>query len=394
MRPSVSERYEAMVQAGELTPDDIQRALVARLDALVAELQSYRPPKTGGGMLARLFSRASSADPPRGLYVHGDVGRGKTLIMDLFFAATEMEPKRRVHFHAFMGEAHDRIADFRRRLKSGEAKGDDPIPPVAAEIAAGARLLCFDELAVYDIADAMILGRLFAELFKRGVVVVATSNVAPHDLYKDGLNRALFMPFVALIEERMDVFHLDAPHDYRLDSEGGERRYVVPLGPEADACLDAHFASLTGHRHGEPSALHNKGRTIAIREAAAGVARFTFEELCARPLGAGDYLKIAEAFHTLILSDVPVLQPERRNEAKRLINLIDTLYDRHVRLVVSAAAEPDALWQGRDGAEAFEFARTASRLIEMRSDAYWDAERAWPDARALAAAGDARDDVA
>ena len=371
MRETVRRRYEAMARSGEIVPDAAQGALADSLDALVTSLSGRRH-RAGNGPLAWLRSMGASTPAPRGLYIWGDVGRGKTLLMDLFFEAASTQRKRRVHFHQFMGEVHDRIAALRAETKNG----GDPIAHVARALAAEIELLCFDEFAVYDIADAMILGRLFEQLFRRGVTVVATTNVAPVDLYKDGLNRALFLPFIALLKEHMAVFHLDAPRDYRLDSTGTERRYVTPLGPEADACLAAHFRHFSGVSRGTRLELLSKGRRLVVPEAAAGVARFSFGELCSRPLGAGDYLKIADTFRTIILSDVPILAPERRNEAKRLIALIDTLYDRHVRLIVSAEAEPDHLWQRRDGAEAFEFARTASRLIEMRSDAYWNAATA------------------
>jgi len=205
------------------------------------------------------------------------------------------------------------------------------------------------------------------------VTVVATSNIEPDRLYEDGLNRSLFLPFIALLKERMSVFHLDAPRDYRLDDPGAGPRYVTPLGPDAESCLDAHFHALTGCEHGRRRELAHKGRRIVVPEAVDGVARFSFQDLCARPLGAGDYLQIAAAFHTIIVAGIPVLGPGERNEAKRLINLVDTLYDNRIRLIVSAEAEPDSLWQGSEGAESFEFARTASRLAEMRSDAYWEA---------------------
>jgi cell division protein ZapE len=372
MRESVRRRYEALAEAGELDPDIVQRALADQLDTLIAAL-AEQAQKSKKSALGWLFARGERSPAPRGLYIWGGVGRGKTLLMDLFFGAAPTQEKRRVHFHAFMGEVHDRIAEFRRRLRTGEVKGDDPIPPVADAIAKDVRLLCFDEFAVYDIADAMILGRLFAQLFERGVTVVATSNVAPDELYANGLNRALFLPFIVLLKERMEVFHLDARRDYRLDNTGVQRRYVTPLGPEADACLDAHFRRLSGAERGSPCELRVRGRRVRVPEAADGVARFSFEELCARPLGAGDYLKIAATFHTLIVDRIPVLDAARRNEAKRLINLVDTLYDARVRLIVSAEAEPQDLWRGSDGAETFEFARTASRLVEMRSDEYWDA---------------------
>jgi cell division protein ZapE len=369
MRNPVRQRYEALAQSGGLEPDENQLALADALDALIGEL-SERARTSKKSALGWLLARGKQL-PPRGLYIWGPVGRGKTLLMDLFFDAAPIEAKRRIHFHRFMEDAHARINAFRRKLKAGEAKGDDPIPPVAAEIASEIRLLCFDEFVVHDIADAMILGRLFAQLFARGVTIVATSNIAPDDLYAGGLNRVLFLPFIALIKEHMTVFHLDAPRDYRLDASGSELRYVTPLGREADACLNAHFRHLTGCERGTPRELTVKGRRIVVPEAVDGVARFSFDELCARPLGAGDYLRIAAAFHTLIIAGIPVLGSAMRNEARRLINLVDTLYDNRIRLIVSAAAEPVALWTG-DGSEGLDFARTASRLIEMRSDEYWN----------------------
>jgi cell division protein ZapE len=271
-----------------------------------------------------------------------------------------------------MLEVQGGIAEQRRGKGNGRSK-DDPIAVVASALAAKIDLLCFDEFAVYDIADAMILGRLFEQLFQRGVVIVATSNVAPDDLYKDGLNRALFLPFIALLKTQLTVFHLDAPRDYRLGGEGTDRRYATPLGVEAEACLSAQFRRLSGVERGWSAELTLKGRTLIVPEAADGVARFSFDDLCSRPLGSGDYLRIAEAYPTIVLSDVPVLHQSRRNEAKRFIKLIDIFYDKHVRLIVSAAAEPNELYDGTEGAEGFEFARTTSRLIEMRSDAYWSA---------------------
>ena len=368
---TVRRRYEAMAQSGEIAPDASQAALADQLDRLIDALAKPAT-KNGNGALRWLRARGTAAGSPRGLYIWGGVGRGKTLLMDLFFAEAPVKAKRRVHFHAFMGDVHDRIAARRGRAKSGGKGRADPIAAVADEIASETALLCFDEFAVYDIADAMILGRLFAKLFAHGLVVVATTNVAPDDLYKDGLNRTLFLPFIALIKERMAAFHLDAPRDYRLDAAGGERRYITPLGPEADACLDAHFRHFAGGAKGERAELHNKGRRIVVPLAAGAVARFSFDNLCGLPLGAGDYLKVAGAFRILIIADIPILSPARRDEAKRLINLVDTLYDKRVRVIVSADAEPHALWQGEDGAETFEFARTASRLIEMRSDSYWE----------------------
>ena len=372
MPATVVERYDAMVESGFLAADPSQLALAAKLDALRQAL-AERSVVSKKSALGWLMARGAKPEAPRGLYIWGGVGRGKTMLMDLFFTATAQPLKRRVHFHAFMAEVHERIAEFRAGLKAGTVRGDDPIEPVAVAIAAETRLLCFDEFAVNDIADAMILGRLFAHLFGHGLCVVATSNSPPDELYREGLNRSLFLPFIDIMAARMEAFHLDGPRDYRLDDVGLAARYVTPLGPAAEACLNAHFRRMTGRDRGTRRELTHKGRAIVVPEAAGGTARFAFEDLCAKPLGAGDYLKIAANFDAIILSGIPRLDPASRNEAKRLINLIDTLYDNRTRLIVSAAAEPEHLWQSADGVEAFEFARTASRLIEMRSDAYWDA---------------------
>ncbi len=309
-------------------------------------------------------------EAPRGVYVFGPVGRGKTLLMDLFFHAAPLKAKRRVHFHAFMAEVHARIHHWRVRRKAGEASGDDPIAPVAASLAAEAWLLCFDEFSVRDIADAMILGRLFGQLFAAGVVVVATSNVAPDDLYKDGLNRTLFLPFIALMGERLDIVALDARTDFRLEKLTRAPVFYSPADAAARAALDESFKRLTGHRHGEPLQIELLGRTLEVPQAWDGVARFSFDDLCRRPLGAPDFLAIAQRFHTLLIDGVRVMGADQRNEAKRFINLIDTLYDQRVKLIASAEAEPSALFLGEGGPEAFEFERTASRLIEMRSADY------------------------
>lgn len=372
MQGPVRRRYEELAQSGELEPDESQRDLADRLDGLISSLCEHAR-QSKKSSLGWLLSRGSRSESPRGLYIWGAVGRGKTLLMDLFFRAAPGKGKRRVHFHAFMAEVHERLNEVRGRLRNGELRGEDAIGPVADGIAGQTQLLCFDEFAVSDIADAMILGRLFEGLFARGVTVVATSNIALDDLYREGLNRPLFLPFIDILKARMEVFQLEAPRDYRLDDAGSDRRYVTPLGPAADRCLDAHFRHLTGVAHGTPAEIVSKGRRIVIPEAAGGVARLSFEDLCARPLGAADYLKIARTFGTIILAGLPVLGPGQRNEAKRLINLIDTLYDNGNRLIASAEAEPEELWRGADATETFEFARTASRLVEMRSDAYWQA---------------------
>jgi cell division protein ZapE len=374
MPKTVAERYEALILSGAVEHDPDQLALVERLDAILAALQDKRL-QSKKSSLGWIFARGGKPDPVTGLYIWGCVGRGKTMLMDQFFELAPNVRKRRTYFHEFMADVHGRIAHFRKRLKAGEIKGDDPIPPVAREIAAEVRLLCFDEFSVTDIADAMILGRLFERLFEHGMTVVATSNVPPDALYGNGLNRALFLPFIDLIKNHMNVFHLNAPKDFRLEKLSSEPVFVTPLGLKADLILDGHFERLGGVRNGAPQSLAHGKRRIEIPEAANGVARFAFDDLCARPLGASDYLKIARAYHTVIVSDIPVMSPEIRNEAKRFINLIDTFYDRKVRLVVSAAAPPEKLWQGTSGNEAFEFRRTASRLIEMQSDAYLGADR-------------------
>ena len=365
----VAVRYEALVRAGAIGRDAAQVALVRRLDDLLARLDR-RPRARKGSALGWLFKRAAEADaPPRGLYVWGGVGRGKTMLMDLFHEAAP-EPKRRVHFHAFMADVHERIHAHRQAVKAGRAKGDDPIAPVAAALADEARLLAFDEFAVSDIADAMILGRLFTALFEAGVVVVATSNVEPDRLYEGGLNRALFLPFIAGLRERVDVVRLESRTDFRLEKLGGSPVYHVPADANARAALTRAFRDLTGSERGRPLTLQVKGHDVAIPEAAAGVARFTFADLCATPLGASDYLALARRFHTVIVEGIPVMGLPQRNEAKRFITLIDTLYDRGVKLLASAAAEPPGLYLADEGREAFEFERTVSRLMEMRSADY------------------------
>ncbi|WP_026381678.1 cell division protein ZapE [Afifella pfennigii] len=371
MKDPVSRRYEALAAEGGLVPDPEQMALAARLDQLLSDLSAART-KSKRSSLGWLFARGKAPEPVPGLYIWGPVGRGKTMLMDIFFELAPNARKRRAHFNDFMQDVQERIALFRRRLKSGETEADDPIKPVAEQISQETRVLCFDEFVVTDIADAMILGRLFQRLFSSGLTLVVTSNVAPDELYAGGLNRALFLPFIDLIKENTEVFHLNAARDFRLGREEGEPLYLVPPGAEADRILDRHFLRLTGRPRGERQEIALRGRRVEVPEAAEGVARFTFSELCQRPLGSADYLKLAGAFHAFIVSDIPVLGPQRRNEARRFIQLIDTLYDKRRRLIASAAAEPDRLFIGKGGSEAAEFARTASRLAEMRSEA-------WPD---------------
>ncbi len=368
MTGEILARYHALIESGAIEPDPAQSELAAQFDTLATELAGYRPaPKVSA--LGRWLG-AKPAPAPRGIYIYGDVGRGKTFLMDLFYAAAEVAPKRRVHFHAFMADAHRRIHAWRQKLKSGAVQGDEPIAPVAAELAAEASLLCFDEFSVRDIADAMILARLFDAMFAAGVVVVATSNVAPQDLYKDGLNRALFLPFLDLLAERMEVVELGARTDYRLQKLSRAPVYYCPADAAADAAMDAAFLDLAGAPRGAARELPLLGRTVHVPQAVDGVARFTFDDLCRQPLGATDFLEIAREFHSVFVDRIPLLEAGERNAAKRFINLIDALYDSKVKLVASAAGEPDALGAALEGVEKFEFARTASRLIEMRSQDY------------------------
>lgn len=368
MRETITGALQRDIAAGRLAPEPAQAVLAGRLDALAEALREHDE-RGAGSVLGRLFG-ARQPEPPPGLYIHGAVGRGKTMLMDLFFDRAEDPAKRRVHFHAFMADVHARIHAWREARKRHAVSGDDPIAPVAAAVAQEARLLCFDEFAVADIADAMILGRLFTALFAAGVTVVATSNVEPDRLYENGLNRTLFMPFIQLLKARMDVVRLDADTDFRLQKLSRGSTWRVPADAAATAALDAVFTALTGQAEGQPAALPLLGRRVAVPQAAGGVARFPFAALCEAPLGAADFLAIARAYHTVLIDGIRVMGSAERNLAKRFITLIDTFYDRHVKLVASAEAEPTALYRAEEGREAFEFERTASRLIEMRSDDY------------------------
>lgn len=371
-------RYDALVASGSIERDPAQVRVVRALDGVVQALQRRQRARKGSA-LGWLFGRKETGPSPTGLYLWGSVGRGKTMLMDLFHDAAPGS-KRRVHFHGFLADVHERIHAYRQALKRGEVKGDDPIRPVADALADEATLLCFDEFTVTDIADAMILGRLFAALFARGVTVVATSNVEPDRLYEGGLNRSLFLPFIAELTQRVTVVRLDSRTDFRLEKLGGAPVYHVPADDQARAALDAAFRNLTGKATGKPAMLRVQGRDVPVPEEAAGVARFDFADLCAQPLGASDYMAVARAFHTVILSGIPQMDEARRNEAKRFITLIDTLYDAQVKLVASAAAEAQDLYKGATGREAFEFDRTVSRLIEMRSSEYLALPHGRPDA--------------
>ena len=351
---SIATRYQHAIERGELRPDPAQRTAIERLRILSDALIKYR-------RLRRFFFLSATA--PRGLYLWGDVGRGKSMLMDMFFETATIAPKKRVHFNAFMVDVHARIHEERESDAS-----DDPIPPVARRLAGEATLLCFDEFQVTDVADAMILGRLFEQLFARGTVVVATSNVAPDRLYEGGLNRQLFLPFIELMKEKLDVMALTGSTDYRLHRMGGMKVYLSPIDADARERMNAAWFKLTDTRRGSPSVLTVLGRILRVPQAAKGVARFSFDDLCVQALAAADYLAIAQNFHTVMIDGIPQLQPTQRNEARRLIVLIDTLYDEGVKLICSAEVAPDEIFPAGDGAEAFR--RTTSRLVEMQSDDY------------------------
>lgn len=384
-RVTVAQRYGNLVARGEIDRDPAQERLAHALDRLLHDLCEKRI-SAKSSSLGWLFAKRRGPQFVRGLYIHGHVGRGKTMLMDMFFDLVPVRRKRRVHFNAFMADAHDRINKHRQALKRGETREDDPIPPVARALAEEAWVLCFDEFSVTDIADAMILSRLFSALFANGVVLVATSNVAPDDLYRDGLNRALFLPFIAVLKEHTEVFSLDAERDYRQEQLDGVPVYITPIGPAADRLMDRAWEAMTRGAAAGPEEIVVKGRHVAVPRAAGRTARFSFHDLCERPLGARDYLAIAARYDTVFVDRIPVLDDARRNEAKRLILLVDTLYDRGIRLVVSAETSPSGLYVGKRGAEAFEFERTASRLTEMRGKDWLDAWSARHEAGPAAAA--------
>jgi cell division protein ZapE len=367
------DKYRTLVTSGAIQDDPAQRLAVEKLQILHGRLANYDP-HAGAGLFQRLgFTRPPPA--PEGLYIYGGVGRGKSMLMDLFFESAPVQPKRRVHFNAFMIEVHAAIFAFRKMSKDERQRqglSDDPIPPVAAGIAEHATLLCFDEFQVSDVADAMILSRLFTALFDLGVIVVATSNRAPDGLYEGGLNRPLFLPFIDLISRKLDVLHLDGVVDYRRDRLIGRTVYFTPLGPLADQALDRAFLDLTDQPQGVSVDLDVAGHRFALPQMAKGVGRAHFDDLCAKAYGAQDYLALADLCHTLILDRIPVMSRDKRNEAKRFVLLIDSLYEARRRLVCSAGAEPEKLYPSGDGS--FEFARTASRLEEMRA-ADWVKDR-------------------
>src|SRR5215218_4320372 len=360
--------YKALVAAGAIEADPAQARAAEALAALERRLSDYKPVRKLG-LLGRLFADTDDA-PPRGLYVHGEVGRGKTMLMDLFFQQSPVAHKRRAHFHEFMTEVHERIYGYRQNIARGEIADGDVITLTAGAIFDEAWLLCFDEFHVTDIADAMILGRLFSKLFELGTVVVATSNVAPDDLYKGGLNRALFLPFIAQISAHMDVRRLDARTDFRLEKLAGATMWLAPADHAADAALDKAWATMTGHAPCRPRDISIKGRILHVPCSAQGVARFSFADICEKPLAASDYLRLAHDYHTILVDRIPVMDYAERNAAKRFISLIDTLYDNAVKLMASAEADPVSLYLATEGVEANEFKRTSSRLIEMSSESY------------------------
>jgi cell division protein ZapE len=385
MSHSPIERYRALLNAGQLQPDKAQARAAQALESLYRALKTYRP--RSRGIFGFAFG-GNESEAPKGLYIHGDVGRGKSALMDMFFQSAPIARKRRVHFNQFMTETHQRIHEWRnlsqeersRRAEFIREAEDDPIAPVAKRILSEAMLLCLDEFQVNDVADAMILGRLFEKLLTSGAIIVLTSNTAPDDLYADGLNRQLFLPFISLIKDRLEMIELNGPRDYRLERMAGVTVYNTPLGPAADAAMDAAWRRLTDTAAAKPLTLEVLERKILVPQAAGGVARFSFDALCGEALGAADYLALAQNFHTLLIDNIPRLGPELSNEARRFTILIDTLYDEKVKLVCSAASPPEELYTDGENAQAFR--RAASRLMEMQSEDYL---RLGPGAHAMEA---------
>jgi cell division protein ZapE len=379
---TIAERYNALVASGTIERDPAQEGVVAMLDALAHRLSDIKQTRFG---LTKLFDRDVPDEKRRGIYIFGGVGRGKTMLMDLFFESVTLEAKRRIHFHEFMADVHDRLRKAREKMEDRRTRDGDPLSHVVRALATEARLLCFDELAVTEIADAMMLGRILTELLSQGVVLVATSNVDPDSLYEGGMYRELFLPFVASLKLHVDAVNLDARTDFRLEKREAEGRWYTPADANAKAELDRVFARLTDSVPPEPLTLPVVGRTIRVPLQARGVARFSFRDLCLDPMAAVDYIAIAQRFHTLIVDDLPA-RFSHRNHVKRLCSLIDVLYERHVKLIASAEGDPHSIYLGMvavfGGAlgpppdqsdtfpESLELRRAVSRLIEMRSRDY------------------------
>jgi cell division protein ZapE len=380
-------RYRAMLAAGTLREDREQALVVEALQKLHKTVRNYRPASSEGffrnifrgafhGAFRKTFHIQPRRQAPRGLYIHGAVGRGKSLLMDMFFESAEVECKRRVHFNVFMTETHKRLHEWRAMSTSERAQqpefvreaGEDPIAPIAKRICNESWLICFDEFQVNDVADAMILGRLFEKLLSYGAVIVLTSNCPPRRLYEGGLNRQLFLPFIALLRARLKIHELDGGQDYRLQRMAGLHLYNTPLNESTARAMDDAWEHLTNGMQALPRTLEVFGRKLEVPLAANGVARFTFDELCVQPLAAADYIALAESFHTILLDEIPALKSEHGNEARRLGLLIDTLYDENTKFICSAAVSPDELYESSGKNEWFK--RTASRLHEMQSEDY------------------------
>ncbi len=368
MTSNIQQAYLDRCEAGRLTADPLQQMLAGRLQDLQHDLAGYRP--RSGGWLARLGIRRAACDRPqdmpRGLYIYGPPGRGKSMLMDLFFETAPVQKKRRVHIHAFMQEVHNQLHHW--RSQGGGRQEMEPLPRLARKIASRTSLLCFDEFQIEAIADAMIMRRLFETMVDCGIVLVTTSNTAPDDLYKDGLQRERFLPFIDLLKERLDIIEIAGPTDYRCSRLTASGVYHSPLGADAEAALDDIFRVLAGGAPGRPEFLLVNGRRLAVPHQANGVARFSFTELCGQPLGPGDYLRIACCYQTLILSDVPHMGPDMRDEAKRFGTLVESLYEQRAKLVCAAAVAPERLYPEGDGSDLFD--RVVSRLREMQSGEY------------------------
>jgi cell division protein ZapE len=366
MPSALRDAYQRRLAAGDLVADAAQETGLAALVRLEGELANGN----GGGLFRR-------RRPARGVYLFGPVGRGKSMLMDLFYETAPVPKRLRTHFHVFMAEVHEHVGAWRRgspaerQARFGQSRGDDPIVPTAELIASQARLLCFDELQVTDIADAMILGRLFEALFDEGVTLVATSNRPPDDLYKDGLNRQLFLPFIAMLKDRLQVVPVAGPHDWRLDRLRAAKSWFAPADPDNRRSFEALWKEMLGAHDAGGETLEVLGRRLDFPQAHGGLLRASFQRLCVEALGPQDYLAIAGQFHTVFIEDVPQLRPTMRSAARRFNTLIDTLYEAHARLVVLADVEPEKLYPEGEGS--FEFERTVSRLQEMRS-ADWLAE--------------------